>query len=199
MEFIEKKHIITFNGESGTGKSFIKKRVAKTFSMYSCHSTGDTVRQMAREAGIPFEEFNAYHAKHGTSFDEIIDGELKRISQEEDHYLIDARLGACFIPNSFKVLIKADRVIRARRRLKHFLENDFEQYKHTTAAQVLSDLDKRDRENNERYEKKYGFSVNDESKYDLVIDNNGDNIIEEVFHTIWYDYNEWLKQPVFQV
>ncbi len=195
---IKKKRIITIGGTSGCGKSGTVRRLHQVYQMYKHFSTGDAVRAMAAEAGIPIEEFNEYNKKNGKSFDETIDGMLKDISEAEDFYLIDSRLGVCFVPNSFKVLLIVDPYVGAKRRLHDYQKADPIKYKDTTVEEIMETIKKRDLENHERYMSKYCFDINDESKYDLVIDTTHESI-EEVCEKIQRGYTEWLKIPYLEI
>jgi cytidylate kinase len=191
---IKKKHIITIGGTSGCGKSGTVRRLLLVLQTYAHYSTGDTVRALAAEANIPIEEFRPYAFKNNIDFDSIVDNRLKEISEKENFYLVDCRLGVYFIRNSFKVLLKVDPLVGAARRLNDYRKLDPVKYQETTVEDILQSLRKRDEDNHQQYMNLYQFSIDDESKYDLVIDTTKKSI-DEVCNEVLDGFVCWLKMP----
>jgi cytidylate kinase len=191
---MKKKNIITIGGTSGCGKSGTVKRLLRILQAYAHYSTGDTVRALAAEVNVPIEEFRVYASKNNIDFDSIVDNRLKEISEKENFYLVDCRLGVYFIRNSFKVLLKVDPLVGAARRLADYRKIDPSKYDETTAQDILQSLRKRDEDNHQQYVNLYQFSIDDESYYDLVIDTTKKSI-DEVCNEILDGFVYWLKTP----
>src|ERR1035437_2410244 len=109
---MNKKHIITIAGKLGSGKSSTAKMVAEILN-YKHYSTGDFMRSIADEKGIPLVKFNKI-AENDPSIDKILDDRNKEIGNMEN-IVLDSRLGFYFIPESFKVFLELDPSIASER------------------------------------------------------------------------------------
>ena len=187
-----KKHIITLGGLPGSGKSTVRNELAEQLG-YKSFYTGGYARELAEEHGITLEEFNEKVASD-SSLDELIDTEQKRISEEEDKYVVDAHIGFHFIPNSFKVFltvpieVSADRIFndsdsRIRQRSGDLM---------SSYEEALVKTQKRIENHQYRYKKHYGIDVYDPAQFDLVIDTSNrtpDQVVEEILSR----YIQWIK------
>lgn len=157
--------IITISGRPGSGKSVVASRVAHELGIGHV-SAGDFMREMAEERGISILELSRL-AERNDTIDTEIDSRTRRLADSGDDFVIDARLGWHFVPESFKVFldvrpeVAAGRIYGARRDTER--ENiDLEK---TRAA-----VESRTESETQRYHGYYGLDYTDPTHYDLVID-----------------------------
>lgn len=160
--------IITISGTPGSGKSTIAKGVAKALKLKH-YSAGDFMGQMAIKRGISLMEL-AKQALTDPSIDNEID-DLNRKLAKEDDFVIDARVGFHFIPNSIKIFVKVDPKVGAKR-----IWGDIQAKKRTdekgfkSEKEVLDGLLKRKEIEVKRYKTHYNLDFCDEAHYDFVLD-----------------------------
>src|SRR3989344_6212851 len=104
--------IITLAGDIGSGKSTVAKLLAAQLHLKH-YSTGDFMREMAIKEGISLLVLSA-RAENDSSVDQVLDSRQKRLGEEEKNFVLDARLGWFFIPQSFKVYLKVDPKVGAQ-------------------------------------------------------------------------------------
>ena len=156
--------IITISGEAGSGKSSAANYVAEKLDI-THYSNGDFMRSMAKERGVTILELNKLSEKDKT-IDEELDQRQIKLGKEKDNFIIDSRLGFHFIPNSFKVLLKADLKTRAER-----IFGDKRSEEHNESLQdTMNNIENRQASEKARYRELYGIDYMDESNYDLVLD-----------------------------
>ena len=159
---------ITIGGSLGSGKSSVGKIVAEHLE-YEFISTGSIFRRIASERNLDALETNAA-AETDDSIDEEIDGFIKSRMHEEPPFVMDSRMAPHFVEGSFKVYLAvsadeaASRVLGDKIRKQEFYSS-FEGAK--------SSLIERRRFERDRYFAKYGFDIDDQSVYDLVIQTDG--------------------------
>jgi len=187
---MNKKHIITLGGLPGSGKSTVRDTLAKTLG-YQSFYTGGYARELAEEQGITLEEFNEKVASD-KSLDELIDTEQKRISEEEDQYVVDAHIGFHFIPNSFKVFLVVPIEVSADRIFKDSDSRIRQRSGDVTSSyeEALEKTQKRITNHQYRYKKHYNIDVYDDSQFDLVIDTSNLSP-QQVVDEILTKYNDW--------
>ena len=153
----------------GSGKSSVAKLLAKKLG-YKRFSSGDFQRNLAKERGLIIKELGDLEAKD-PELDMLVDKRQEEFGKKYDNFVIDAWLGAKFIPHSKKIFLYAEQETRAKRifndksnkqRMDSEKLQDFEQTK--------TNMIKRDKVNVERW-KKY---------YDLVIDTTNITVKEVV-------------------
>jgi cytidylate kinase len=170
--------IITISGRPGSGKSVVASRVADVLGVKHV-SAGDFMREMAAERGISILELS-HLAELDAAIDAEIDGRTRHLADSGEDFVIDARLGWHFVPESLKVFldvrpeVAAHRIYGAQRGTER--ENvDLE----TTQAAVES----RTRSEASRYHEYYGLDYTDPSHYDVVVDTSDltvDQVVERV-------------------
>ncbi|MFH1408305.1 MAG: (d)CMP kinase [Nanoarchaeota archaeon] len=163
--------IITISGKPGSGKSSVAKMLSARLGMKH-YSIGDLRRKWAEEKGMTLAEYNTL-GEMDDSTDKDADDHLKRLGEEEDDFVIDARLGMHFIPKSFKVFLDVNPKVGARRIFKDQRHGD----KAATVEEVEKLFHQRQDSDKKRYQKYYGIDPFDTSHYDLVID--GSNLTVE--------------------
>ena len=139
--------IITITGFPGSGNSTVAKQLAKKLG-YKHYSAGDMRRQMAKEKGITLAELNKIGETESWT-DIEADKRIEKLGLEEDNFVVDAKIGYHFIPNSFKIWLKADIKERAKRISQHKRTEETFQ----TIEEVEESLKKRLESDKKRYRK----------------------------------------------
>jgi predicted cytidylate kinase len=157
--------IITISGRPGSGKSTVAKLLARRLGLDHV-SAGDFMREMAAERGISVLELSGI-AEHDDAIDREIDDRSRRLGQERDGFVIDARLAWHFIPKAFKVFLDVRLDVAARRiygdRRGSEQENvDLEATRRNTEIRRASE--------SKRYALYYGIDYLDSANYDMVVD-----------------------------
>jgi len=167
--------IVTISGRPGSGKSVVASQVAERLEVPHV-SAGDFMREMAAERGVSILELS-HSAEDDIEIDREIDERTARLAEEGGDFVMDARLGWHFAPQSVKVFldvrpeVAARRIFDARRGTEH--ENiDLE----TTERAIES----RTESERERYLTYYGLDYTNYEHYDLVIDTSDIGIDEVV-------------------
>lgn len=95
------------------------------------------------------------------------------------------------VPESFKVYLKVDIDIAAKRALADETRKKTEEF--LTLEEQKKDIEKRYQLENERYWNLYGVRKEDESNYDFVLDTS--NLTpEEVADILEKEYKKWLEE-----
>ena len=183
-----KKHIISLTGDLAAGKTTITKLLIEELG-YSIYKNGERFRNMAKEMNMSVSEFGDYVDKH-PEIDRDLDDFARKFGEENDYFIIDARLGWYTVPTSFKVYLKVDQDEGARRAFNDADRKSTESF--ATVEEYKQDMLKRYNGENERYLKLYGVNRADMSNYDLVVDTTNMSR-EEVKDKILEEYNNWLK------
>lgn len=187
---MKKKNIISLAGELSSGKGAVSKVLMSRLN-YGVYKNGDYFRKLAQEKGMSVTEFNEYVSNH-TEIDIQIENSAKEYAKNNDNFIIDARLGWYAVPESFKVYLKVDADVAAKRA---FENQDVEKRKteqFSTIEEQKADMQKRYKLENERYFKIYGVRKEDMSNYDLVVDTT-ELTPEEVADIIMEKYLEWQE------
>lgn len=183
-----KKHIITIAGDLASGKSRITDLLQKKLN-YEIYRNGEYVRKLAKEKGLDITSFNEYLRDH-PEIDQQIEKSAALYAKEHDNLIVDARLGWYAIPESFKVYLKVDIDVAAKRAFEDEKRKETENF--ATIEEQKQDMIKRYQSENERFFKLYGIHKEDLSNYDLVIDTSY-NSIEENTIKIEEAYKKWLE------
>ena len=185
---MEKRNIIALSGELASGKGTISKLLAKELN-YTIYRNGEYARKLAKEKGLDITSFNAYLAEH-PEIDRQIEKSAAEYAEENDNFIIDARLGWYAVPNSFKVYLTIDIDIAAQRAFNDLDRKDTECFE--TIEEQKADMIKRYEMENDRYFKLYGIHKEDKNNYDLVIDTSH-KTPEEITNEILTKYKKWLN------
>lgn len=192
---MNKKHIITIAGSLGSGKSTTAKKVSEILN-YKHFSTGDFMRAIADEKGVPLAELSKM-AETDTSIDKMLDDRNIEIGEKEN-IVLDSRLGFHFIPDSFKVFLELDQSVASERILhdKNFNPNRHKESDGAfdTRESIKEKINFRLDSERKRYKELY--NINDHTareNFDLVI--NTEKIpLEEVCKKVIEEYNNWLHK-----
>lgn len=184
-----KKHIITIAGDLASGKSRITNILQEKLG-YEIYRNGEYARKLAKEKGLDITSFNEYLKDH-PEIDREIEKSAAIYAKQHDNLIIDARLGWYAVPDSFKVYLKVDIDVAARRAF--YDETRKETEKFATIEEQKQDMQKRYRLENERFFNLYGIHKEDMNNYDLVVDTTN-NTIEENAQTVEEAYKKWLQE-----
>ncbi|MBW2982554.1 cytidylate kinase family protein [Candidatus Woesearchaeota archaeon] len=155
---------ITIGGTAGSGKSTVAKLLAKQLG-YKHYSMGDFQREIAEERGISLLELGKLEEKD-RSFDEEVDQRQIDLGRKEDDFVIDARLGFHFIPNSIKIFLDADFEERAKRILSDKIRKEH----NVNMENTKKNMKTRKVSEQKRYKEYYNIDPYDKKHYDLVVD-----------------------------
>lgn len=185
----EKKRVITISGMPGSGKSTTAKLVAQALG-FGHFSSGDFMREMARERGLSIEEISNL-AKTDPTIDPIIDDRIREVGETQNDIVIDSRMAFHWLPSSFKVFLKIDAHIAAERMYNQIKTEGRVSQSASSLEEVEQKLMGRFEAEKERYKKYYNVDYTDESPYDLVIDSGVSEVAERT-KLVLDGYNEWL-------
>ena len=186
---MEKKNIISLTGELSSGKGTVSKILMEELN-YGVYRNGDYFRKLAKEKGMSITEFNEYVKEH-PEIDIQIENSAKEYAKDHDEFIIDARLGWYAVPESFKIYLRVDIDVAAKRAFEDSKRKSTESFE--TVEQQKEDMQKRYKLENERYWNLYHVHKDDMNNYDLVIDTT-DKTPEQVAEIIKTEYKKWLEK-----
>jgi cytidylate kinase len=187
----EKKHIITIAGKPASGKSTTAKMVANKLG-YTHYSTGDLFREIAATQQHDVLEANLHAERGDASIDYKVDERQKNLGVTEDKFVIDARLGWHFIPNSFKVYLDLDTITGADRILANpDSERVSKENIPENSVAYAKVLDERLASESRRYKMLYNVDGHDSENFDIVIDTKS-NTPSQVTALIIEAYHRWI-------
>lgn len=184
-----KRNIISLSGDLAAGKGTVSKILMDKLA-YGIYRNGEYFRKLAKQYNMNLSDFGEYVKEH-PEIDIEIENSARKHAQNNDNFIIDARLGWYSVPESFKVYLKVDIEEAARRAFNDENRKDLENFpsiKHHKQALI-----ERFNRENERYFKLYGVRKEDHSNYDLVIDTTYKSP-EEVANIIIKEYQRWKNK-----
>ncbi len=186
---MEKKHIISLAGDLASGKGETSKILTEKLG-YGIYRNGQYFRELAKSMNMSVTEFNIYVENH-PEIDRKIENSAAEYAKSHDNFIIDARLGWYAVPESFKVYLKVDIDIAAKRAFLDAERKDTENF--NTIEEQKEDMIKRFKLENERYYKLYNVRKENLENYDLVVDTS--NISPaDVAEKIITEYKKWLNE-----
>jgi cytidylate kinase len=156
---------ITISGALGSGKSTVAKLLAKKLHL-DHYSMGDFQRMLAEEKGMSILEFSEY-VMNNPQIDRLTDEKLKKIGEQNADFVVDARLGWYFIPDSIKIFLHVDEEESARR---IYAAKRGDETENKDLQKTIQNIKKRKAAEIERYKKLYNVNYYDPKHYDLLID-----------------------------
>ena len=186
---MKKKNIISLAGDLASGKGTVSEILIKDLN-YGIYRNGEYARKLAIEKGLDITSFNSYLAEH-PEIDLQIEKSAAEYAEEHDEFIIDARLGWYAVPESFKIYLRVDIDVAAKRAFEDSKRKSTESFE--TVEQQKEDMQKRYKLENERYWNLYHVHKDDMNNYDLVIDTT-DKTPEQVAEIIKTEYKKWLEK-----
>ena len=186
---MKKKNIISLAGDLASGKGTVSEILIKDLN-YGIYRNGEYARKLAKEKGLDITSFNSYLAVH-PEIDLQIEKSAAEYAEEHDEFIIDARLGWYAVPESFKIYLRVDIDVAAKRAFEDSKRKSTESFE--TVEQQKEDMQKRYKLENERYWNLYHVHKDDMNNYDLVIDTT-DKTPEQVAEIIKTEYKKWLEK-----
>jgi len=168
---------ITISGRIGAGKSSVAKELSKRLGL-NYYSAGEYMRELAREKEMGLMEFSRI-AEENNEYDKIIDDWLKELGEKEDNFIVDARLGYFFIPDSIKIFLD----IGEREAAERIFKQKREENRGLSFEEILKNIRLREESQKLRYKKYYNIDFPQLDRFDLIIDTKG-KTIEEVAEEI---------------
>ena len=110
---MNKKHIISLCGDLASGKGSVSKDLMERLG-YGVYRNGQYARELAKKMNMNITEFNIYVADH-PEIDRQIEKSASEYAKDHDNFIIDARLGWYAVPESFKIYLKVDIDVAAKR------------------------------------------------------------------------------------
>lgn len=168
--------IVAISGKPGSGKSTIARALAARLELDHV-SAGEFMREMAAERGISLLALSAIAEADEGAIDREIDARSRRLGEEKDGFVIDARLAWHFIPRSVKIFLEVSLDVAAARIFDDRRGTETENVDLlSTRAAVESRLESETL----RYAAYYGIDWLDTSLFDLVVDTSSSSIADVV-------------------
>ncbi|MDR2475540.1 MAG: cytidylate kinase family protein [Bacteroidales bacterium] len=181
--------IISLTGDLGSGKSTVSAILCAKLP-YSYIYTGAIQRQIAERHGMTTTELNKYAETH-PEIDAEIDATFKSLRNSSD-LIVDSRLAWFFISNSFKVFLKTNLMISAKR-ISNDKKRKSENY--ATKEDAARNIIERKTSENKRYIELYGADCANPNNFNLIVDTSF-NSPEQVAEIILREYAGWLTTGV---
>lgn len=147
------------------------------------------MREMAAERGMTILELSK-RAESDDAIDREIDARTVRFSEEQDDFVMDARLAWHFIPSSVKVFLGVSRSVAA---FRIFGDDRATEGENVDTAATLRAIDERVASERLRYQEYYGVDYLDPSQFDLEIDTSAlsvAEVVDEIVRHLRTDGNE---------
>ena len=162
--------IISFNGDEGSGKSTVAKKIAQALHLPHYYM-GQIFRDMAQKRGLTLVEYLKL-GESDPSVDKEVDNYLINLSQKEKDFVIESRTAWHLIPNSLKIYLAVTEEEGAKR---IFLELQKENNRNElneipTVEKVLEKIRERRKTDDIRYLKYYGIDIRQKNNYDFILD-----------------------------
>lgn len=186
---MKRKDVISITGDLASGQSTVSKMLAEKLN-YSLYRNGTYFRELAIKNNMSVTEFGEYVEKH-PEIDKQIEKSATEYAKTHKNIVIDAKLGWYAVPESFKVYLKVDMNIAAKRAFADPNRKRSENL--PTLEAQKEDMIKRTKNDLLRYYKLYNVKRDDMSNYDFILD-TGNLSPEQVLLKIIEAYQNWIKE-----
>ena len=176
---MKRKDVISITGDLASGQSTIAKMLSEELN-YDLYRNGAYFRKLAVENNMSVTEFGEYVEKH-PEIDTQIEKSATEYAKNHKNIVIDAKLGWYAVPDSFKVYLKVDIDVAAKRAFEDVNRKSSENL--PTVEAQKEDMIRRTHNDLERYKNLYGVVRNDMSNYDFVLDTSKltpNQVLEEI-------------------
>lgn len=176
--------IITLNGDHGSGKSTIAKKLAEELG-YERVYMGQIFRDLAEQKGVTLVNYLKM-GETDPSIDREADERMVELSRKNKNLVIESRTAWHFIPESLKIYLKVDEEVGAERMFKHLQgesNRSNEDNNINSVDDIVESSRRRKATDNKRYQMYYNIDVYDPKNYDLVFDTTKLGI-EDVFQKV---------------
>jgi len=192
---MKRQHIITISGKPGSGKSSTADKVAELLG-YTRHSSGDMVRSILNGKGMTLEAYNM-QAADDHDLDALVDERLRALRELED-IVVDSRLGFYWLPESFKVYLDLDLSVATARIYKDTVSNSRRSGEEAqTLDEVARMVERRVRDEQNRFRALYNVDPYNSSHFDLIIDTSNHSP-QTVALTVFDTYKQWLESDTWK-
>ena len=185
---MKRKDVISITGDLASGQSTVARMLSEDLG-FSLYRNGAYCRELAIKNNMSITEFGEYASKH-PEIDIQIETSATEFVQNHQNIVIDAKMGWYSVPDSFKIYLKVDIDIAAKRAFNDPNRKRSENL-HTLEEQK-KDMIQRAKNDLKRYNNLYHVDRSDMSNYDLVL--NTDNLTpDEVLNIIKKEYEKWKQ------
>ena len=186
---LKKKKIVTITGGTGSGVSTVMQLLADSLE-YRRFSAGGLFRNIAKHRDMTVEQLNDF-AKQNAVIDREIDTLIRQLG-EGSELVLDARLGYHWIHDSFRVYLRVDPDVAARRIFREIEEGTRFEQGATTINQTIASIRNQADSTQKRYLRDYGIDIDNTAPFDLIVDTD-DKTPEEVVDLVRDSYRKWLQ------
>ncbi|MBR9700308.1 AAA family ATPase [Candidatus Woesearchaeota archaeon] len=175
--------IITITGIPGAGNSTVGKRLSDILEI-PYFSMGSIRKRLAEKKGMTMQEFNKY-SETDPSSDHLVDEYQQTLHEKHPGFILDAKLGWHFYPNSVKIYLKVD----IRESAKRIIEEGRTVEAWKDIEEGVAALNDRLRSDASRYKQLYGVMLHQLNDYDIIIDTThipAEEVVEKIL--------SWLKE-----
>jgi len=171
---------ITLAGSPGSGKSTLRKMLAKHYGLRA-KCTGDFMRKMSHKHGFSdITKFLVEYVSNHPEVDNSVDEAQRNFGKLNDNFVLDAHLGFHFVPDSIRICLSCDLEIASKRILKDPVRSNEDAktvFESIQAGQVRIDTMRKN------FLNLYEVDIDDPSNFDLILDTTNLSS-EEVFEKV---------------
>lgn len=158
--------IITLSGALGSGKSTVGKLLAQRLNM-TYLSAGAMMRDLAAQKGLTIVQWNALCCQDPTA-DKQLDAYIHNLGETKDKLVLDSRLAFHFVTRSYKVKLKVDIDVAAKRIFADTTRQSERSY--TSVDDVKAEMIKRRTLEVQRFRDIYNLDMENDALFDYVLD-----------------------------
>ncbi|MGM5483310.1 MAG: AAA family ATPase [Nanobdellota archaeon] len=163
---------ITITGTPGSGKSTVSELIKNRLGQnHRIVDVGALRRQFAKDKGMTIEEFNEWSENNPSEGDEYFDNKIESFGKDNNDFIVVARLGFYFIPQSIKVFLYCNEKIAAERIFNQkSKENKRNELEVSSIEKQMKIIKERMESDSKRYKMLYDVDPYDKDNFDISID-----------------------------